>query len=60
MQLKIYQGIQEQEKDGLQEIEKLIKKEELATVALKKDILSQNESVKQRLAERRRSLAPRT
>lgn len=44
--MKIYQGLQDQEKDGLQQIESLIKKEELATVALKKDILTQNESVK--------------
>lgn len=54
MQFNIYTKQVEEEKTQMDQINHMIQQEEQATEVLKKDILAQNEKMKQRLAERKR------
>ena len=54
MQFNIYTKQVEEEKTQMDQINHMIQQEEQATEVLKKDILAQNENMKQRLAERKR------
>ena len=54
MQYNIYTKVNDMEKNNVTETNKQITRSDTATKVLKKDMLTQNEQLKQRLAERKR------